>query len=1069
MNKSALIKKNVKIVALLFFIFACKWGAAQVMTATPLLSTDTASVPTEIEDPQNIGINKEAAHATLMPYGSLQEALKAKRAASSLSRSLNGKWKFNWVAWPQQRPVNFYKVNYDASKWRDIKVPSSVQAQGYGTPYYSNFTVVFESDYPRVMTEPRNKKYTTLTERNPVSSYRRDFEVPAEWIGRRIFVSFDGVDAGFFLWVNGKKVGYSVNSRNVAEFDLTKLVHAGKNIIAAEVYRFVSGSYLENQDMWRLSGIFRNVTLWTTPQQHIRDFNIKTNLDAAYKNAEVTIATRIKNYGNTTTKAQQAKVALYNGSVAVKGATAIRTVPALRPGEEVNLALQFLVNNPQKWTAETPKLYTTVITLTDGVKTLETMSARTGFREIEIKGRQFLVNGVPIKLKGVNRHENWPDDGHAITEAQMIKDITLIKQTNSNHVRTSHYSNDPRWYELCDEYGIYLVAEANVECHAQQNQFNEEPTIKAAIIDRNVANVQNFKNHPSVVIWSLGNENGRGGTNFRAALKAVKDIDDRPTHYEGFGTGRDKNGNDRNPADIDSRMYTSIPDLEVAAKDEQLTKPFYLCEYAHAMFNSMGSVDIYNDLFDKYPSLLGGAIWEWQDQGIYNNRNPKHPITAYGGGFGEFPNDHYYIHKGVVFSDRSPKPHFPQLKHAYQWITIKEKDLKAKSFTIKNRYQFTNLRSFVGKWELNEDGVVVSTGELPVGSIAPGQEKTITLPYAIKAKPGAEYFIRVSFQLATGNLWAPKGFEVAWQQFELGTPLPAAAKPQGGNVTLNNDKDVIRVKGKDFNIVFDKGKGTFTSMETGGKNILHDGAGPALHLWRAPHQIDDMWAYGDWVKNGLKNLSWTVDEVNATQPANNVVTIKVNLTGKGGQNFWVKHQATYTINGNGDIRSDNNVNFSNPHLVLARLGVRMFLDKDLNHFDFLGRGPMENYSDRKSGFDVGRYGSSVLQQMTGYEKPMEQGNHEDIRWASLTSTKGTGLRIGKVDSTLQVSALPYSDEEMEPVEYKIDLPKSKGTVVCISHKTLGVGSFGCGPIPLKQFQVFAKPTSFSYQISLLSR
>jgi beta-galactosidase len=1061
MNK-ILFKKEV--VALLFvLVFSHKISFGQdVPVGSNFSKTDTASVPKEIENPETIGINKELDHATLMPYSNLAEALKANRRASSLAISLNGMWKFNWVDWPQKRPVNFYKPSYDVSKWKDIKVPSSFQVQGYGTPDYSNFTLIFQSDFPRVMTEPKNKKYTTLTERNPVGSYRRDFDVPTTWSGRRIFITFDGVDAGFFLWVNGKKVGYSVNSRNAAEFDLTKYVHPGKNMLAVEVYRFTSGSYLENQDMWRLSGIFRNVTLWNAPQEHIRDFFIKTNLDNKYRDADLTVSAKVKNYSNVAMPARQIEVTLYNGLVKVPGAAVKKSVPALQPGEEVKVETSFHVTNPEKWTAETPKLYTSVITLNNGATTLETMSARTGFREIEIKGRLFLVNGVPIKLKGVNRHENWPDDGHAVTEEQMIKDIVLIKQTNSNHVRTCHYSDDPRWYELCDEYGIYLVAEANVECHAQQNQFNEEPTIKAAIIERNVANVENFKNHPSVVIWSLGNECGRGGTNFRAALQAIRNIDNRPTHYEGFGTG-----NDRNPADIDSQMYTNVNSLESAATDSKLTKPFYLCEYAHAMFNSMGSVDIYNDLFDKYPNLLGGAIWEWEDQGLYNNRDPNHPIIAYGGGFGEFPNDHYFIHKGVVFSDRSPKPHFPELKHAYQWISIKAKDLDKKTFTIKNRYQFTNLSAFDGKWEVSENGTTISSGNLAIGSVTPFHEKDIKLPYAINPKPGAEYFVRISFQLKSDKLWAKTGFEIAEQQFELHTPVPAiVSKSQGGNLTLNDGKDAIKVKGTDFNLTFDKTKGTFTKIEKDGDNILRNEGGPMLHLWRAPHQKDDMWAYTDWVKNGLKEISWVANDVKATQLAPNVVQISANLTGTGKQNFVVHHKVVYTINGKGEIKAENSVDFSDPKLVLARIGVRMFLNKDLNQVDYLGRGPMENYGDRKSGYNVGHYSSSVVKQMTGYEKPMEQGNHEDVRWANLTAANGLGVAIKQVDSVMQMSALPYSDEEMDPVEYKIDLPKSSGTVLCISHKTLGVGSNGCGPRPLEPYQVHANATSFSYEIDL---
>ncbi|QEC79809.1 glycoside hydrolase family 2 TIM barrel-domain containing protein [Mucilaginibacter ginsenosidivorax] len=1059
-------KQLAKLLLISIFILSYKISLGfQQQQGTGLSKSDTAFVPKEIEDPENIGINKEASHATLMPYASLKEALAANRHASSFSRSLNGLWKFNWVDWPQKRPVNFYKTDYDVSGWKNIKVPSNWQVEGYGTPYYSNFTYIFQKDFPRVMSTPP-EKYTAFKERNPVGSYRRDFTVPAEWAGRHIFITFDGVDAGFFIWVNGKKVGYSVNSRNAAEFDLTKYIKPGKNVLAVEVYRFTTGSYLEDQDMWRLSGIFRNVTLWSTPQEHIRDYFVKTNLDKQYKDADVVVAAKVKNYGTTPVKARLLDVALYNGLVPVPGATTKKAIPALKPGEEAVVEATFHVNNPQKWTAETPKLYTTVVKIADGSQAVETISSRTGFRNIEIKGRLFLVNGVPIKLKGVNRHENWPNDGHAVTEEQMIRDIVLIKQANCNHVRTCHYSDDPRWYELCDQYGIYLVAEANLESHGAWDEFNEDPRIKAALIDRNVANVENFKNHPSVIIWSLGNECGSGGSNFRAILKVIKDIDPtRPRHYQGFGIGNN------NPADMDSEMYTDVENLEKHANDKTLTKPFYLCEYAHAMFNSMGSVDIYNDLFDKYPQLLGGAIWEWQDQGIYNNRDPKHPITAFGGGFGEYPNDQYFIHKGVVFSDRSLKPHYPELKHAYQWISIKAKDLRNGEIIIKNRYQFINLNGLTAKWNVTENGTTISSGNLPLKEIKPGQEQDVKIPYNIIPKPGAEYFLRVSFDLATDKLWAKKGFEVAAQQLELPIALAAAAaQPVAGKLTLSDSKDDIKVKGPGFSLVFDKEKGTFSKMEKDGQNVLRDNGGPMLHLWRAPHRKDDMWAYDDWVKYGLKEIAWKTEEAKSAQLANGDVAITANLTGTGKNGFVVHHQVVYTINGNGVIKVDNNVSFNaDAKLILARLGVRMFLKENLNQFEYFGRGPMENYGDRKSGFDVGHYFSSIAQQLTPYEKPMDCGNHEDVRWANVSAANGLGIGIKKQTDLFQVTALPYSDEEMTDVEYKIDLPKSKGTVLCISHQTLGVGSYGCGPRPLEQYRVHAKTTAFSYCIELLGK
>jgi beta-galactosidase len=1043
----------------------CSATIAFANSAKNHADTSKASVPAEIENPECLGINKQPFHASLMPYGNLKEALTANRHASSLCRSLNGQWKFNWVSWPQQRPADFYKSNYDVSRWKDIQVPSNWQIEDYGTPFYRNNGYTFQRDFPHVMSPPP-ENYTAFKERNPVGSYRRDFEVPANWNGGRIFITFDGVDAGFFLWINGKKVGYSVNSRNAAEFDITDYVKPGKNMIAAEVYQYTSGSYLEDQDMWRLSGIFRNVTMWATPNEHIRDFFIKTDLDKDYRNAIAGVSAKIKNYGSGITPAQKVLVSVYDGDKLIS--TETTNAPALKPGVETAVSVKVNVNNPLKWTAETPNLYTTVIQLKQGDKVTETISSKTGFRKIEIKGRVFMVNGVPIKLRGVNRHENWPEVGHAVTEAQMRRDLEVIKQGNCNHVRTCHYSDDPRWYELCDEYGIYLVAEANLECHGLMNKFNEEPRIKAAIIDRQVANVENFKNHASVIIWSLGNECGTGGSNFAAALSAVKAIDiTRPTHYEGFGIG------DKNPADIDSRMYSGVQSVEQSANDGKLTKPYYLCEYTHAMFNSMGSLNEYNELFDKYPALLGGAIWEFQDQGIWNRRDPKHPILAYGGGFSEYPNDHYFIHKGVVASDRSAKPHFPEMKHVYQWIKISADDLEKGLIRIRNKYQFISLDGFKANYTITKNGVKESTGAIDVSNIAPLAEKTIKLPYQIpQSEAGYVYYLRVSFTLANDQIWAKKGYEIASEQFEL----PFKIKPLNttnatvkvSDLTYIENSNSINIKGPNFNVDFNKATGIISAIKRNGIDLLTKEGGPQLHLWRAPHQKDDMWAYKDWDDYGLKQLKWTTKSIVAKQVSNSEISVTADLSATGKKNFSVTHHVVYTINSAGNIKVSNDVKSSEPKLNVARMGVRLFLNKAYEQFSYFGRGPMENYSDRKTGSDVGIYSSTVAQQLTPYEKPMECGNHEDVRWAKLTNNTGAGLKVVSDNNILQVSALPYSDEELAPVEYKIDLPQSKATVLCVSYKTLGVGSNGCGPTPLPPYRVYAEPSTFSYQIQLIS-
>jgi beta-galactosidase len=1018
-----------------------------------------APLPVEIEDPECLSLNKEPDHATLMPYASLKEALAANRHASSFSRSLNGPWKFHWVAHPDNRPEDFYKTEFDDSAWKEIPVPSNWQLHGYGTPYYRNIGYTFKNDWPRVMSEP-SQNYTAYNERNPVGSYRRTFEVPATWENRRVFLNFDGVDAAFFLWINGKKVGYNANSRNAAEFDITPFLVPGRNLVAVEVYRYCAGSYLEDQDMWRLSGIFRNVTLWSAPSVHVRDFFIKTDLDAKYQDAALSVSAKIRNYGSQPAPARTFTVTLHQpDGKPVEGAVATAPVPALNPGEETTVKIEIPVKAPAKWTAETPNLYTTVLALSGGGQE-EILSTRTGFREIELKNRLFLVNGVPIKLKGVNRHENEPDTGHYVTEERMLRDLEIIKQGNCNHVRTSHYSNDPRWYELCDEWGIYLNAEANVECHGL-GALSREPKSEKAIVGRNIANVENFKNHASVIIWSMGNECNDGG-NMAAAVKAVKALDPgRPTHYEGFGI------RPSNPADIDSGMYVQPHSLERFALDKNLTKPLYECEFAHAMFNSMGSLDAYNDIFDKYPAALGGAIWEYQDQGIWNRRDPNRQFIAFGGGFGEFPNDRYFIHKGVVFSDRSPKPHYPEMKRVFQWIGIQAEDLTAGKIRLRNKYSFISLQGFKGHWIFSEDGREIRKGDLEPLDLAPGAEKTIHLPVQdLAPKPGAVYHARVSFTLAADQCWAKAGYEIAAAQFLLPAAAPAVPAP-AAPVQLAEDLSHIRITGKDFAVVFDKKTGLISDLMREGKNLLLPKGGPALFLWRAPHRKDDMWAHQDWERSGIAGLQPNLVDLKAEKAGPSAVRVEsvVRYDGKG--RFKMTHTAVYTIGGDGSIIVDNAVSPQGRRFPIARLGVRLQLDPAWDQFAYLGRGPMENYSDRKQGSDVGLYTSTVREQLTPYAKPMECGNHEDVRWAAVSGKNLPALMALADGGPLQVSALPYTDEVMAPVEYSIDLPKSVSTVLVLASKTLGVGSHGCGPKPMPPYIVWAEPAAFSYVLRLL--
>ncbi len=543
----------------------------------------------------------------------------------------------------------------------------------------------------------------------------------------------------------------------------------------------------------------------------------------------------MKNYTTDASVEQTVAARLFDAQGNVVAETSGR-VGVFAPNQEQIITLKMPVAAPAKWTAETPDLYTLVLRMAPAnqqhPEAAEWLSARIGFRKVEIKGRQLLVNGTPIKLKGVNRHEQWPDTGHAVTEAQMVRDLEVLKQGNCNHVRTCHYSDDPRWYELCDQWGIWLVAEANCECHGYSGHFDAEPRMRAAIIDRNVANVENFKNHPAVIIWSLGNECGWRGQNFIDAMNTVKALDPtRPVHYERFGI------DPGNPADLDGKMYGTPDEFARIAANPSLTKPFYICEYAHAMFNSMGSLAEYCEVFDRCPEIVGGAIWEWQDQGLWNRRDPKHPILAYGGGFGEWPNDHYFIHKGVVAADRSPKPHYPEMKHAYQWIGIEVADIAASTVKVKNKHQFVSLAGFDGAWTVSEDGVEIQRGALAVPAVAPAPKRPSPSPSGRSNRAGREYFLRVAFTLAKDQLWAKQGYEVAAEQFHLPISVRAdLVTSVAKSVSLAQDGTAITVSGDGFAVVFDRAAGAISALKRDGMNVLAAGGGPRLHLSRAPPQ-----------------------------------------------------------------------------------------------------------------------------------------------------------------------------------------------------------------------------------------
>ena len=1056
-------------------------------------AADDAPLPLEVENEQILNVNKEPPHATLMPYADHAQALAGRRAASPYARSLNGDWSFHWVPRPEGRPADFFRPEYDVSGWKTIPVPSCWQLHGYGTPIYTNVTYPFKNDPPRVMGEPP-RDWTAYAERNAVGSYRRDFDVPQEWAGRRVFITFDGVDSNLYLWVNGQRVGYSTNSRAPAEFDLTKYLRPGKNVLAAEVYRFCAGSYLEDQDMWRMSGIFRNVTLWSAPALHVRDFSVQPDFDADYRKATLRVVAKVKNYGDKPADRQVLNFALHDPAgrpVPVKAEPV--TVPALAPGEEREVSLQVPVADPQKWSAEQPILYTSVLTLAGGSsKVTEILSCRTGFRKMEIRGNQFCLNGVPIKLLGFNRHENEAETGHTVSEEEMLRDIKLLKGCNSNHVRTSHYQDDPRWYELCDEHGLYLVSESNLESHGSgwdpPKSLSDHPEWEKAHVQRQVDNVESQKNHASVIIWSMGNESGYG-PNFDAAFAAIKRLDPtRPVHYEGFS-----HGEDREKGDFVSQMYTGPETIEREQKEDKHAKPFYLCEFAHAMINSMGGLNEYVDVIERYPGTMGGAIWEWQDQSLWNRRDPAWPHLVYGGGFGDKPTDGLFILKGGgVFGDRTPNPKYFEVKHAYRWIKTAAGDLAQGKLTVRNRYAFTPLSQFRAEWRVTRDGQRVAGGELPLPEVAPGAsaEVTVPLPADVFTAPG-ECFLHVGYSFKQARSWVGAGTEIAADQFALpsrgsvvealevvGAPVvPLKVAEEGGRIVVSGSAG-----GGVFRAVFDRAAGVMSELTYGGEPVIVPGTGGlALHAYRAPHREDDKWTSKNWAAVGLNRLAprapAKVEVLLATADpvlkASGAVQVQISSTLDGKSGFSMAQVVNYTVSPDGLVEVRASVLPGGRRIVLPRLGMRVQLDPALGHLTYVARGPQENYPDRQLGAEIARYTSTVREQFTAYVRPTECGNHGDARWCALTrGPQGAGVRVdflptgdAKLPGGMAFSALPFTDEQIEKADFPRDLPPSASTVLCLAAKTLGVGSASCGPSPFNAYRIYSDPAVFAFRLT----
>lgn len=1028
------------------------------VVSTDRVSKDNKQKP-RVNDWENetvFAINKEPGHASYYPFPTL-ESLKADKTfekpweepASPWYKSLDGNWKFHWVKKPSERPVDFYKTDYDVSSWKEIPVPSNWEMQGYGTPIYVNSLYPFKNNPPFIQAQ---KGYTNEIEVNPVGSYRRNFTIPEDWDGKAIFLHFDGVYSGMYVWINGKKVGYSQGANNVAEFDVTQYVKQGENTIAAEVYRWTDGSYLEDQDMFRLSGIHRRVYLFARPKIHIRDYFLQSEFEGDdYRSGIFKIKSVVKNDEKKEMRVVSINVVLTDHS-GKEVAHLTQSLQVPKKGEESVCDMKATIDNPLLWSAEIPNLYTAIITLKDkDGKALEVLSSKFGFRKIEIKNKRVYINNEPVFFKGTNRHDIHPQFGKAVPLESMIQDITLMKRHNLNTVRTSHYPNDPRMYALYDYYGLYVIDEADLENHGNHSIGNM-PSWIPAFKDRINRMIERDKNHPSVIFWSLGNEGGNGN-NFDEAAKLAREMDpSRLIHYEG------KN----KIADIDSQMY---PDLvNMAAFDQQESeKPYFLCEYAHSMGNATGNLTEYWDYIEnKSRRMIGGCIWDWVDQGINMYGKPANQYYI-GGDFGDKPNDFDFECNGLTTPDRRETAKLKEVKKAYQYIKFGEASLSTGKIEVENRYDFTNLDQFNIEWELIRDGRKIQSGTLNPIHVCPNKKALITIPYQEKLDPANEYFLNVCFTLKNDVAWAKAGHIVATEQFALNQRpfVPDVQTSSLPAVAATIEGDNLFIAGAGFQTVFNCRTGIMTSLQYEGKEMIFDGKGFNLNWYRSIN--NDNYASQKYAEaiNETPLFAW---QKAADEKSVSVITSATAVVITGGKQAHIPYTVKYVVYADGKIDIDASFTSPrvNPYSFVHRLGLQLVLPEEFENVEYYGRGPHENYPDRKQSALIGQYATTVKGMEEHYTRTQSMGNREDVRWIVLTNTARKGLKIISKDR-LGFSALHFTDGALWDIvhDFKLDDIRKKEVFLNLDCIQQGVGNTSCGPLPLPQYMI-PDNQNFSY-------
>lgn len=999
------------------------------------------------ENHQIDGINRMPARAYFLTFPSKEKALLNNNRYTHAFKNLNGVWKFMFLDAPEYSPEGFFNSDFDVTKMDDITVPGNWQLQGYGKMHYSDLWYNFPINPPYVPTE------------NPTGIYKRTFFVEESYRDKKIIIRFCGVDSAYHLWINGKEVGYSKVARNESEFDITDFIRVGEeNDVTVRVYQWSDGTYLEDQDMWWESGIFRDVELIGVPKDGINDYKVIADLDDEYKNGIFKVEAFLR-----TTKEVNVTFELVDAG---ENTVFTKTVVA----KEGKACIDEVIADVNHWTAETPYLYKLFMTVEDDGQIVEVIPQNVGFRNIRLNGETFLVNGVAIKFKGVNRHDYSPQNGRVVSREEIEKDIILMKQFNINAIRTSHYPNSYYLYDLCDEYGMYLIAETDLECHGFEltgdyKWITDDPSWELAYVSRMTRMIERDKNHPAIIFWSLGNESAFG-CNFRKMTDVAHEMDPtRLVHYEGDF--------DVESADVYSTMYTWIenPKKPYLMKDiiEKSKKPHIHCEYCHAMGNGPGNLKDYQDLVYAHDKLQGGFVWEWFDHGIESFTESGEKYYRYGGDFGDDPSNKDFCIDGLIMPDRTPSPGLYEYKKVIEPITTTAVDIQKGIINLLSRYDFANLDRFNLVYKVMEDDVILQTGFMAVPSIEARANKDITLPYdlsVIKVKPGAHYYVNISYQLREDTSYASSGHELATAQFELPLYKEGIVVRPEGILNVEKEHTTLHVKGANFSLDFNLVNGNLMNIVRDGMQVLSKG--PRLTLWRAPIS-NDMEIIDKLKKVYFLHLEHEVVMNIDYHMEGNILKVEVDTINSTTNSAWhFKTKYVYTVCPSGDILIDvegtpsGRVDLAPD--MLPRIGVSMHLDKSMEHVRYFGMGPGENYADSKEAAQMGLYANTVDGLFTNYVIPQENGNHMGCKWVSMTNDRGMGL-LASTEGDFNFSASWYEDKDLDDAKHTCDLVKRDYIIFNVDYKQNALGTNSCGQWQLDKYRAKFEDFKLSFRLT----